>query len=182
MKLNADFNLTASLILCGYTGSGKTTIGKLLAEKLKRPFYDTDQMLTEKFQMTIPEIFARGGEALFRDMEHEIAKQVCSLPPSVISTGGGMLTFERNGDLLSQHGIIIYIDRPFEDCYRGLALQTERPLLKNHTKEELFQSYLVRAEKYKKYAAYIIKNDSTPEDAAEKIIFCCTLTAKITKL
>lgn len=163
-------NSDKSFILCGYTGSGKTTIGKLAAKQLALPFYDTDQMLISKFQMTIPEIFAQGGEALFRDMEHQIAKQVCAMPPAVISTGGGMLTFERNGDLLSRHGIIFYIDRPFEDCYRGLALQKDRPLVKNHTKEELFQNYLEREEKYKKYAAYIIKNDSTPEDAAWKIV------------
>lgn len=170
MNTDSTTALSASLILCGYTGSGKTTIGKLLSGQLGLSFYDTDQMLAEKFQMTIPEIFARGGEVLFRNMEHEIAKQVCDMPPAVISTGGGMLTFDRNADLLSRHGIIIYIDRPFEACYAGLILQKDRPLVKNHTKEELCQSYLERAEKYKRYASHVIKNDSTPEDAAWKIV------------
>ena len=67
------------IILCGFTSSGKTTIGKLLSEQLGLPFYDTDQMLIEHYKMTIPEIFAEGGESLFRDYEHEIARQVCGL-------------------------------------------------------------------------------------------------------
>ena len=125
------------IILCGFTSSGKTTIGKLLSEQLGLPFYDTDQMLIEHYKMTIPEIFAKGGESLFRDYEHEIARQVCGLGPSVVSTGGGMLTFDRNGEILEKSGTIFYIDRPFEDCYRNLALHPERPLFKNHTKEEI---------------------------------------------
>ena len=85
------------IILCGFTSSGKTTIGKLLSEQLGLPFYDTDQMLIEHYKMTIPEIFAEGGESLFRDYEHEIARQVCglgpfrskvSIPPPVETTDG----------------------------------------------------------------------------------------------
>ena len=103
------------IILCGFTSSGKTTIGKLLSEQLGLPFYDTDQMLIEHYKMTIPEIFSEGGESLFRDYEHEIARQVCGLGPSVVSTGGGMLTFDRNGELLEKSGMIFYIERPFEE-------------------------------------------------------------------
>lgn len=124
------------IILCGFTSSGKTTIGKLLSEQLGLPFYDTDQMLIEHYKMTIPEIFAKGGESLFRDYEHEIAHQVCGLGPSVVSTGGGMLTFDRNGEILEKSGTIFYIDRPFEDCYRNLALHPERPLFKNIQKRK----------------------------------------------
>ena len=114
------------IILCGFTSSGKTTIGKLLSEQLGLPFYDTDQMLIEHYKMTIPEIFAEGGESLFRDYEHEIARQVCGLGPSVVSTGGGMLTFDRNGEILEKSGTIFYIDRPFEDCYRYLRTMQKR--------------------------------------------------------
>ena len=142
------------IILCGFTSSGKTTIGKLLSEQLGLPFYDTDQMLIEHYKMTIPEIFAR---------------QVCGLGPSVVSTGGGMLTFDRNGEILAKSGTIFYIDRPFEDCYRNLALHPERPLFKNHTKEEIENTYLTRRGLYKKYAKYNIPNTGEPQDAAEKI-------------
>ena len=60
------------IILCGYTSCGKTTVGRLLAKKLNIDFYDTDQMLTEQSQITIAEIFDRGGETLFRQLEYEI--------------------------------------------------------------------------------------------------------------
>ncbi len=93
-----------------------------------------------------------------RDYEHEIARQVCGLGPSVVSTGGGMLTFDRNGEILAKSGTIFYIDRPFEDCYRNLALHPERPLFKNHTKEEIENTYLTRRGLYKKYAKYNIPN------------------------
>jgi len=162
-------NLTKPVILCGFTSCGKTTVGKLLAGRLDVPFYDTDLMLTEQNHMTIKEIFAKGGENLFRDMEHEAAKQVCSLGPSVVSTGGGMLTFERNGELLSGNGIILYIDRSFADCYESLSRSPDRPLFKNHTKEEIMETYRSRTAMYKRYASAIIKNDSTPEDAVASI-------------
>ena len=166
------------IILCGFTSSGKTTIGKLLSEQLGLPFYDTDQMLIEHYKMTIPEIFAKGGESLFRDYEHEIAHQVCDLGPSVVSTGGGMLTFDRNGEILEKSGTIFYIDRPFEDCYLfrlrcphvpDSVPAPGRPLFKNHTKEEIENTYLTRRGLYKKYAKYDIPNTKGPQDAVEKI-------------
>lgn len=162
-------NINQPIILCGFTSSGKTTVGELLAHRLDLPFYDTDQMLIQQNHMTIKEIFAKGGEALFRDLEHDIARQVCSLGPSVVSTGGGMLTYERNARLLAAGGIIFYIDRSFENCYESLAKQPDRPLYKNHTKEEMEETYRSRAAKYMDCAVLAVKNNSTPEDAVRQI-------------
>ena len=80
-----------------------------------------------------------------------------------------MLTFDRNGEILAKNGTIFYIDRPFEDCYRNLALHPERPLFKNHTKEEIENTYLTRRGLDKKYAKYDIPNTGGPQDAVEKI-------------
>ena len=80
-----------------------------------------------------------------------------------------MLTFDRNGEILAKSGTIFYIDRPFEDCYRNLALHPERPLFKNHTKEEIENTYLTRRGLYKKYAKYAIPNTGGPQDAVAKI-------------
>lgn len=158
------------IILCGFTSCGKTTIGGLLASRLGLPFYDTDQMLIQQNQMTIPEIFSKGGEALFRDLEHEIAKQIGTMPPSVVSTGGGMLIAERNAAVLSKHGIIIAVVRPFDQCYASISRKPDRPLFKNHTKEELAEIYQTRSEIYQKRAAFTIKNDSTPKNAVRQIL------------
>ncbi len=163
-------NLNHPIILCGYTSCGKTTTGMLLARQLGIPFYDTDQMLSSQNHMSIPELFAKSGEACFRDLEHEIAKQVSTLGPCVVSTGGGMLAAERNAKILSDCGTIIYIRRPFADCYASLSRQPERPLFRNHTKKELEESYRNREVAYQKYAAATIKNDRTPEDAVRQIL------------
>lgn len=158
------------IILCGYTSSGKTTIGTLLAEKLQLDFYDTDQMLITQNQMTIPEIFSRGGEELFRSLERKIIDQICLLGSSVVSTGGGMLASEDNARVLSKHGPIVYISRPFEACYQSLALQPERPLFRNHTKAELAATYKKRADIYSKYAAFTVENSSSPEHTVTDIL------------
>ena len=162
-------DINQPIILCGFTSSGKTTVGNLLAKRLGVLFYDTDQILIAQNQMTIKEIFAKGGETLFRDLEHEIAKQVCSLGPSVVSTGGGMLTFPRNGEVLTGHGLIIYIDRPFDHCYENLSKHPDRPLFQNNSREDLETLYHRRREKYLIYASHTVKNDSTPEDAVTAI-------------
>ena len=113
--------LTKPIFLCGYTSSGKTTIGKELARQLDVPFYDTDELITSQTGQTPQQIFASQGNEAFRNIEHEITKQVSSYPPCVISTGGGLLTYSRNGDLLSKAGTIIYLNRPFENCYKILT-------------------------------------------------------------
>ena len=159
------------LILCGYTSSGKTTVGKLLAQKLGLPFYDTDQMLIAQNHMTIPEIFAQGGEDLFRNLERKIVNQVCTFHTAVVSTGGGMLTLEENALALSRHGLIIYLHRSFDACYQNLAQHPERPLFQTHTRDELAASYDKRSVTYQKYAAVTVDNNGLPEKAVDQILF-----------
>lgn len=162
--------ITKPVFLCGYTSSGKTTVGKELARQLGVPFFDTDELLAEQAGQTPQQVFAEKGEAYFRDLEHEIARQTCTYPPSVISTGGGMLTSKRNGKLLSECGTIIYLNRPFEACYRSLMQNPDRPLIKNNTKEELRERYEKRAVSYQAYADFTIKNDRTPKLTAQRIL------------
>lgn len=162
--------LTKPIFLCGYTNSGKTTIGKELARQLDVPFYDTDELITSQTGQTPQQIFASQGNEAFRNIEHEITKQVSSYPPCVISTGGGLLTYSRNGDLLSKAGTIIYLNRPFEDCYKSLMRNPDRPLIKNNTKKELLDRYNKRAVSYEAYAAFTVKNDRTPQATARHII------------
>ena len=80
--------ITKPVFLCGYTSSGKTTVGKELAKQLGVSFFDTDELLARQAGQTPQQIFAEKGEAYFRDLEHEIARQTSAYPPCVISTGG----------------------------------------------------------------------------------------------
>ncbi len=162
--------LTKPLFICGYTSSGKTTIGKELARQLGVPFYDTDELITSQTGQTPQQLFAAGGNEAFRNIEHEITKQVSTYPPCVVSTGGGLLTYSHNGDLLSKAGTIIHLSRSFEDCYKSLMRNPDRPLIKNNTKEELLDRYNKRAVSYEAYAAFTVKNDRTPQETARCII------------
>lgn len=163
------------IILCGFMSSGKTTIGRPLAERLGYDFIDTDELLIQTCGMTIPEIFAKGGEQYFRDLEHEIAKKVCSMTKTVVSTGGGMMTFPRNAEILSAHGIVIYLEKDFEECYQRLSLQKDRPIVRSKTKEELRQLYDSRIARYKQYATLCLDNHGSVETAVNRILAYCEL-------
>jgi len=160
----------SSIVLCGFMSSGKTTIGKPLAKRLGYDFTDTDQLLVSTFHMTIPEMFAKGGEAYFRDREHEIARLAAAMSHTVISTGGGMMTFERNARILAQSAIVVYIHQDFDTCYARLRTQTDRPLVKNNTREDLRRMYESRIASYQKYASCTLENRGSVDDAVETLI------------
>ena len=162
--------LNQSIVLCGFMAVGKTSVGHLLSETLNVPFIDTDAYLVAKTKMSIPEIFQKGGEGYFRDLEHEVTKEVVLLPPSIVSTGGGMLTFDRNGEILKDRSTIVCITRDFDAIYATLKSDANRPLVHQKTKEEIQAMYLARISKYKKYANFFVSNNSTVLECVQKII------------
>ena len=153
------------ILLCGFMASGKTTIGQLLSEKLSLPFYDTDAMIIAKTGHSIPELFSLYGESGFRDIEHDIAGSIPCLSPCVVSTGGGLLTFSRNGDLLKGKTTIVLLDRSFDLTWESLITCQDRPLVKGKTKEDVKVLYDARVPLYRKYADIVLPNDDTPEAA-----------------
>jgi shikimate kinase len=137
-----------NIILCGFMGSGKTTIGKLLAKKLRLSFLDVDDYIAQKAQMSIPDIFSRCGEAHFRDLEHDALSVLGRKGGHVLATGGGALTFERNIPPARESGRVIYINPGFDECYRRIAA-SDRPLVRGHTKEQLEALYAERDPLYR---------------------------------
>jgi len=150
--------------------SGKTTVGTALAEKLRVPFLDTDSMIVKAAGKNIPEIFRDEGETGFRDREYDAAKSVSSLDPCVISTGGGMLTFDRNGKILSASGTVICLTRDFDRTYAVLSRDRTRPMVYGKTKEEIRALCSSRMEKYRKYAAVVIENNGSIEDCVQSVL------------
>lgn len=154
-----------NIVLIGMPGSGKTTISKLLSEKLNMEVLDTDLLIVQKEQREIPDIFAKDGEKYFRETEKEIIKEVSLNHEKIISTGGGVILNKENVLNLKANGIIIYLDRDIDNIVKDFE---NRPLAKN--KNDLVKLYNERIDLYKSSADYSIDNNSDIEETVNKII------------
>ena len=131
------------IFLIGFMGSGKTTIGKRLAERIGFDFVDTDRFIEMQQGMTVSEVFARYGETAFREMEYNILLEIQKLDHVVVSTGGGMPCYGNHMDIMRSCGKLVYLKTsPQALTRRLLRSHNERPLIKEKTEEEL-QRYIV---------------------------------------
>ncbi|MFQ8769465.1 MAG: shikimate kinase [Thomasclavelia ramosa] len=112
-----------NIVLIGIMGCGKTTLSRMLGEKLNRPVIDIDEYIVEKYHQTIPEMF-EVSETYFRNNETAGCKDVSDLNGHIISTGGGVVLRPENIKYLKQNGIIIYIDRPIDNILTDVKLQS----------------------------------------------------------
>lgn len=142
-------------------GCGKTTHGKKLARVLDYTFLDLDDLITQKEQQSINDLFANKGEQAFRNLETETLKEIISRNDStVISLGGGLPCFNNNLELLKTNGFLVYIQMPAKALFNRLVnSKEERPLLKNKTNEELIayiEELLGKREDYYNQAHLIV--------------------------
>ena len=152
-----------NIVLIGFMGTGKTSLGKAAARKLKIPFLDTDDLIVEKEGMTINEIFATKGEAYFRSLETQIIKELQELEGGhVIAAGGGLPLREENRPLLKKLGQVIYIRTSPQILAKRLESDTKRPVLKQGEGTILEKVKRILGEREPKYvdaADIIIEND-----------------------
>ena len=119
-------------------GSGKSTIGKYLAELQIHPFLDTDLLIEEKIQQNLKDFILESGEISFRLLEREVLKEVIdSQQKSVVATGGGLPCFEENTQLLLENGNLVFIDTPEKVLFNRLLNDDSRPLVENLNENEL---------------------------------------------
>jgi shikimate dehydrogenase len=164
-----NFNNTQeNIVLTGFMGSGKTTVGQLLKEKLDKPFFDTDEIIEELEGMPISSIFEKYGEEYFRAKEKEIALKISKLNGCIISTGGGIIKNPQNIENLKKNGKIYFINPSIEEIKTRLFDKTDRPLIADKSKIE--NLYNERIETYKKTADHIVSKDNL-EDIAEEICY-----------
>ena len=147
-----------NIILCGFMASGKTSVAKALSKELTYPYIDTDELIVKESKMSIPEIFDKYGEDYFRDLEFDTANKLKDFNNTIISTGGGMLTFDRNVEVLKEVGTIIHIKREFDNIYQTLLKDKTRPLATQKTKEELKDLYKKRLDKYIAASDHMVYN------------------------
>ena len=126
------------IILVGYMGSGKTTVGKALSKETGMMFYDLDWYIENRMHKSISQIFAEKGEEGFRKIEYNMLHEVAEFEDVIISCGGGTPCFFDNMDYLNQQGDVIYLKATPEVLYKHLLMaKIERPLLKDKTPDEL---------------------------------------------
>ena len=151
-----------NVVLIGMPGCGKTTVGRLLAEKLGRPFYDADTELERQAGCKIPEIFQNQGEGTFRALETQVLADLGKQSGVVIATGGGCVTRPENYALLHQNSRIVWIKRSLDQLpVSGRPVSQSTPL------EQL---YARRKPLYEAFADFIVDSTGWPERTAERIM------------
>lgn len=139
------------IILIGFMGVGKTTIGKIIAKKLKLNFVDMDNYIEKREGKSISKIFEEYGEQHFRELESESLKDLIKIDNIVISTGGGIITTKENSDILKKEKIVIFLDANTQTILNNLYKEIDkRPLLSNSKNVENTISNLLN-QRYEKY-------------------------------
>ncbi len=157
------------LYLCGFMGCGKTTVGKKLAEIMGYDFIDLDEYIEKKAGMKISEIFAEYGEDFFRDKENDALKEITG-EKIVVSTGGGAMTFKRNADVASSKGKIVFIDTPFEDCYRRIKNDPNRPKVTANSYNELINLFEKRKPHYNSSSDFAVNGHKSVMEIVNNIL------------
>lgn len=133
-------HLMKNVMLIGYMGAGKTTVGKALAKKLQMQFYDLDWYIEERFRQKISDLFAQKGENGFRLIEQKMLHEVAEFENVVLALGGGTPCFFDNMDYLNRCGITIFLDASPQTIVQHLKIShTVRPLLKDKQGDELLE-------------------------------------------
>lgn len=164
-----------NIVLIGFMGVGKTTIGKMIANQLQREFIDIDHAIEQHYGMTIPQVFKQFGEPQFRQTEKNIVKHYCADTDSkVISLGGGAFMQEEIRELCLSTSIVVHLDLTFETWKaRFHQLIDSRPLLQNKSLEEIEELFNKRREVYVMGHSTIHTDHMQPEEITESI--CKTL-------
>lgn len=164
-----------NIVLVGFMGAGKTTTGKVLAQKLSRRFIDLDREIEGSCGMAISEIFRVYGEAYFRERERLTIRDLLPRDNTVIATGGGAILLPENVANLKNHGKMICLAVSTETIISRLGMDKSRPLLNAPNREELISRLLQeRAHRYQLADLTVDTSRLTPNEVADRIIaFMC---------
>ena len=153
-----------NVVLCGMPSSGKSTVGRLLSERLSRSFVDTDEVIVDVEKCQITDIFRERGEKAFRDIESEAVRAVSEKSGAVIATGGGAILRDENVRRLKRNGRLVFLDRPLSE----LIPTSDRPLASD--REAIEKRYNERYPRYNSVADIVIAVDTDACGVADNII------------
>jgi len=154
------------IYLTGFMGSGKSTVGRLLAERLGMPFIDLDAEIEQRAGITVREIFERHGEPVFRRLEQEALRATEEMPDAVVATGGGTMVFEGNLRWIQANGLSVWLNPPFATIASrvgGLG-KRDRPLFRDE-----MQALALYRERLPAYQRADLTVDVAPGEGPQEI-------------
>ena len=148
------------ILLCGFMGCGKTSVGQALSFRLRWEFLDTDAMIEKREGKSIPQIFSQQGEQAFRQMEQQVARG---------------LGRRKNAETVralresAEGSSVVFLDCSFETCYERIR-SSDRPLVRSNTREQLYEIFLNRQQRYREVADLVIRNEQLVSQTVEEIV------------
>lgn len=160
-----------NIVLIGFMGAGKTTIGKLVAVKLSRDFVDIDEEIEREFQIPTTEIFKQYGENYFRKKEKDVIKKHCREKLKIISIGGGAFLQEEVRDICLNECTVVFLDLSWDVWKDRISLLIDsRPVLQGKSMDEIKALFYNRQSIYEKNHYKVLTDNLNPEEAANSII------------
>jgi len=160
-----------TIILTGFMGTGKSSVGRLLADRLGFRYRDLDALIVAEAGISINEIFARHGEPHFRKLETDAVRRIAGAQRCVVATGGGAVIAPENRRLLREAGVVVNLTASVDEICRRLREETDRPLLRDDRSEERVAAMMAEREQF--YADAELRIDTTGksvEDVVAEII------------
>ena len=160
-----------NLALVGFMGTGKTSVGRVVAEQLHFAFLDTDDLIQTRTGRTIADIFAHDGEPAFRALERETVGELAARKKTVIATGGGLPTNLENLNALKAHALVVCLWAPPEKIWERVRNQSHRPLLHDPDPQKKIKELLkVRAPFYQQADVLINTDQRSAREVAQQIV------------
>ena len=160
-----------NLALIGFMGTGKTSVGRLVADALRFDFLDTDELIEEFTGRSITDIFAKDGEAAFRALEKKVVEQLAEKNKTVISTGGGLPTNPENISKLKANALVVCLWASPKKIWERVRHQAHRPLLRDADPQKKIAELLAAREPFYRQADVLVNTDlRSPREVAQQIV------------
>ncbi|RKX32429.1 MAG: shikimate kinase [Verrucomicrobia bacterium] len=160
-----------NIVLFGFMGTGKSTVGRVLARKLGMDFVDMDTEIERRTAKTIPQIFAEDGEAHFRKLERDLVRELSRRKGTVIAAGGGVVLNPENVADFARNGLLVCLNASPETILQRVREESHRPLLEQGEKERRVREILEARRPYYGALPHQVETDNrTPDEIAEEII------------